>query len=174
MRCAGWGFARGCPEACMSRGPERMFGKLFGCVTPRGTSAAYAITNGSQAFQNPKPKTFDLQLFLCARVDSNHHPVYTGQGPQPYSPAPYTSARVQIVRSVRGCGHVGHIGRNDLCQRCVTDKLANRCPKVPFGSCLTGRGRPDDSLTRRVPGCGSLRSTDRPAGPAVVVCAYTK
>src|ERR1700733_3954510 len=69
----------------------------------------------------------------CARVDSNHHPAYTGQGPQPYSAAPYTSASVQIVRSVRVCGHIGCIGQNDLCQRCVTgdsshlDALASGC-----------------------------------------------
>ena len=33
------------------------------------------------------------------------------------------SARVQIVRFVRDRGRIGHIGRNDLCQRCATPKL---------------------------------------------------
>jgi hypothetical protein len=69
--------------------------------------------------------------FLCARVDSNHHPAYTGQGPQPYSPAPYTSVRVQIVRYIRVCGHIGRIGRNDLCQRCVTETRPLRLSRRP-------------------------------------------
>ena len=82
--------------------------------------------------------------FLCARVDSNHHPVYTGQGPQPRTPAPYASARVQIVRSVRICGHIGRIGRNDLCQRCVTRRggrawTANRRANLRSAGCARWR-----------------------------------
>jgi hypothetical protein len=91
-----------------------MFGKLFGCVTTRVAPVWYAITS--------RLKVAICSYFLCARVDSNHHPVYTGQGPQPYSPAPYTSVRVQIVRYIRVCGHIGRIGQIDICQRFVTRK----------------------------------------------------
>jgi hypothetical protein len=72
-------------------------------------------------------------------VDSNHHPVYTGQGPQPHSPVPYASARVQIVRFVRDRGRIGHIGQNDLGQRWATPKLCHVDP---------GRYRPSQCRTR--------------------------
>ncbi len=58
----------------------------------------------------------------CARVDSNHHGPSGPQGPQPCTPAPYTSASVQIVLYVRVRGHIGHTGRTDICQRFVTGK----------------------------------------------------
>ena len=73
----------------------------------------------------------------CARVDSNHHGPLSPQGPQPWTPAPYASARVQIVRYVRVRGHIGRIGRNDICQRFVTLGCADvvlRCIRV--GECL--------------------------------------
>jgi hypothetical protein len=59
----------------------------------------------------------------CARVDSNHHGEQSPQGPQPHSPVPYASVRVQIVRFVRDRGRIGHIGRNDLGQRWATPRL---------------------------------------------------
>jgi hypothetical protein len=77
--------------------------------------------------------------FLCARVDSNHHGENSPQGPQPRTPAPDASARVQIVRSVRLFGHGGRIGRNHLCQRCATPDMSRVC---------LGRGAPVHSRTR--------------------------
>jgi hypothetical protein len=69
--------------------------------------------------------------YQCARVDSNHHGEISPQGPQPYSRVPHASARVQIVRFVRICGHIGGIGRTDLCQRCVTPGAAELAPGSP-------------------------------------------
>jgi hypothetical protein len=59
------------------------------------------------------------------------------QGPSTYSPLPSTSACVQIVRSARVCGHIGCIGRNGLCQRCVTREMC----RVPPTRCHALRCR---------------------------------
>jgi hypothetical protein len=42
------------------------------------------------------PQCCHLQVFLCAQVDSNHHPTYTGQGPQvcPYSVGVYRARKM--------------------------------------------------------------------------------
>jgi hypothetical protein len=42
-------------------------------------------------------KSLVSRLFLCARVDSNHHGPCGPQGPQPYQRPEYASAGVQIV-----------------------------------------------------------------------------
>ena len=78
---------------------------------------------------------------LCARVDSNHHPAYTGQGPQPCTPAPYTSVSVQIVRFVRVCGRIGRIGQTDICQRFVTPLRPRSDERAPRRTHRTPRGR---------------------------------
>jgi hypothetical protein len=64
-------------------------------------------------------------LFACARVDSNHHGPNGPQGPQPDPPAVGRSSSVQIVCSMRVCGHIGRIVRSDFCQTFVTPRPAS-------------------------------------------------
>jgi hypothetical protein len=40
----------------------------------------------------------------------------------------YGSASVHIVHFMWVCGRIGHIGRNDLCQRCATPELCQISP----------------------------------------------
>ena len=60
MRSAGCGFVSGCRGTCVSSEPERMFGKLFGCVTTR---VAPVLTR-SQADHKPSKSGY-LQLFYA-------------------------------------------------------------------------------------------------------------
>ncbi len=98
-----------------------MFGKLFGWATTAATPALYAITNESQA-----PKTDHLQLSLCARVDSNHHPVYTGQGPQPDAGGVDRSAGVQIAQFAGVAGRIGRVWRGGCSQSVLTGSKSCR------------------------------------------------
>jgi hypothetical protein len=82
----------------------------------------------------------------CARVDSNHHGENSPQGPQPHTPVKSRSARVQIVRFVRDRGRIGHIGRNDLCQRCATPKLCQVDPSPRRASQCRTRFRTEHSF----------------------------
>ena len=91
--------------------------------------------------------------FPCARVRPSgldHHGEISPQCPQPYSPVPYTSARVHIVRFVRVCGSVGRIGRSGFCQSFVTDSRTRRAPRCVRMSRVSRVGRrPGSSPHRR-------------------------
>lgn len=59
-------------------------------------------------------------IFLCARVDSNHHHVYTGQGPQPDTGRVYQSQGGQIVHSELVSGRIGRVWRVDVLKNVLT------------------------------------------------------
>jgi hypothetical protein len=50
--------------------------------------------------------------------------------PSTLHPGPDASAGVPIVRFVRVRGHIGHVGRNDLCQRCATPEMSQIFPTL--------------------------------------------
>lgn len=87
----------------------------------------------------------DLQLFQCARVDSNHHPAYTGQGPQPCPAVSYASAgpRSSVLSGVADASDASD--ENDFCQRFVTDSRTRRPPR----SCSAMFGRRSQSVDVR-------------------------